>query len=365
MLSAALVVRTTSTPPRFASCLSPSALSLLTTPPPAAAVAAAAAARPPQRAPEKPLTRLTQSPTPMKLLLPLLLLFALAAAATWSPEDYEIFSLNDKVRADLGDETTFYSWLGVSSKASVLEISKAYRKVSRQLHPDKVAAGSSAAVRRGAEERFQRLSLVGNILRDQLLRKRYDYFHAKGFPQWRGTGYFYSKFRPGMALTAALVFAIVSALHFVALVIGRRQDIKRIEALQAQIKQQAWGGSGVPPADGSDRRVASDARTFVVAADGLVYLEDGLALHVLDPAAINPTPHWRESLLVAAPVAVWNATVGRWIGRVEPYVYTPPQDAANTAAAAAAAPVAVRKRKARGDKITLPNGRVAYGRKRN
>lgn len=178
-------------------------------------------------------------------LLSLILIFAtaisLVEASNWSPEDYEIFSLNDKVQQDLGKGASFYSWLELPNgpKSTLQEISKAYRKKSRILHPDKVSGSKS--LKKQAEERFQRLSLVGNILRDQSLRRRYDYFHSKGFPRWKGTGYYYSKFRPGIIMTVMILYIIVGGIHFVAMKISRKQDFKRLKDLKEETKKQAWG----------------------------------------------------------------------------------------------------------------------------
>lgn len=279
--------------------------------------------------------------------------------ANWSPEDYEIFSLNDKVKQDLGDETTFYSWLGLSSiKATTAEINKAYRKLSRNLHPDK----APRVHRKQAEERFQRLSLVGNILKDQSLRKRYDYFLAKGFPKWKGTGYFYSKFRPGFVFTITLLFLLVSGFHYASLAINRKQDIKRIVDLKLQLKNQAWGGSLVPPSDGSDRKVYNElnGKTFIVAADGNVYLEDNSSLLLLNENSVRTVPHFKESFLFRLPAYLWNISGGKITGLLinteveEPVVEEP--------IAAEDNKLKKKKKSQRGDKIELPNGKVIYGR---
>lgn len=32
---------------------------------------------------------------------------------------------------------------------------------------------------------------------------RYDFFYKNGVPRWRGTGYYYSRFRPGLGVSFA------------------------------------------------------------------------------------------------------------------------------------------------------------------
>ncbi|HXQ11870.1 MAG TPA: J domain-containing protein [Caulobacteraceae bacterium] len=61
-----------------------------------------------------------------------------------------------------------YQELGVSRQASADEIRKAFRKLAKQLHPDK-NPGNKAA-----EERFKRVSAAFDLLEDAEKRKKYD-----------------------------------------------------------------------------------------------------------------------------------------------------------------------------------------------
>jgi len=37
---------------------------------------------------------------------------------------------------------------------------------------------------------------------------RYDFFYKNGVPKWRGTGYYYSRFRPGLGVSPILGFPV-------------------------------------------------------------------------------------------------------------------------------------------------------------
>ena len=65
-------------------------------------------------------------------------------------------------------EKDYYQVLGVSADASQKEITKAYRKLARELHPDK-NPGDSAA-----EERFKEVSSAYDVLGDEAKRTEYD-----------------------------------------------------------------------------------------------------------------------------------------------------------------------------------------------
>lgn len=65
-------------------------------------------------------------------------------------------------------EQDYYATLGVSETATAKEITKAYRKMARELHPDK-NPGNAAA-----EERFKQISAAYDVLGDEAKRAEYD-----------------------------------------------------------------------------------------------------------------------------------------------------------------------------------------------
>ena len=71
-------------------------------------------------------------------------------------------------------EKDYYSILGVSSSADAKEITRAYRKLARENHPD--AKPDDAA----AEERFKEISAAYDVVGDPAKRKEYDEARAMG-----------------------------------------------------------------------------------------------------------------------------------------------------------------------------------------
>ena len=68
----------------------------------------------------------------------------------------------------------YYKTLGVSQSATAKEITKAYRKLARDLHPDKNPGDAVA------EEKFKEVASAYDVLGDDAKRKEYDEVRAMG-----------------------------------------------------------------------------------------------------------------------------------------------------------------------------------------
>ncbi|ORX39070.1 DnaJ domain-containing protein, partial [Kockovaella imperatae] len=142
---------------------------------------------------------------------------------SWTKEDYEIFDIVSELEAAEGKGTTFYSWLEIEPSASKNDIVKAYRKKSLELHPDKNVGGKDI------EARFARLGLINEILRSPERRDRYNFFYKNGVPKWRGTGYYYSRYRPTLSHTLIFLVFLTSLFQLLVLRMNYSRDKKRVD----------------------------------------------------------------------------------------------------------------------------------------
>ncbi|OAX83144.1 hypothetical protein ACJ72_02504 [Emergomyces africanus] len=198
-----------------------------------------------------------------RFLLVLSALLVLAAA--WSKEDHEIFRLRDEVQQTEGLNVTFYDFLGVTPSVSQADLLKAFRQKSKQLHPDKAKRAFVTAYRaknpskpgaqrakgpsdreiahavKLATERYARLGVVYNILKGAD-RERYDHFLRNGFPKWKGTGYYYSRLRPGLgSVLFGLFVAFGGGAHYGALVLSWKRQRDFVDRYIRHARRAAWG----------------------------------------------------------------------------------------------------------------------------
>ena len=150
-------------------------------------------------------------------------------------------------------EKDYYAVLGVAQNASGKDITKAYRKLARQYHPD--ANPNNAA----AEERFKEISAAYDVLGDESRRREYDEVRRLGPGAFGGPGN--------------------GSFHF------DMSDMAGAGGLGDLLGQMFGGGrragSGVGPQRGSDLE-ASLTIDFVDAAKGLT-----TSLHITSEAVCS------------------------------------------------------------------------------
>ena len=106
-----------------------------------------------------------------------------------------------------------------------------------------------------ASERYARLGVVTEILKGSS-RERYDYFVSNGFPSWRGTGYYYARFRPGLGTVLVGLFAFGGGLvHYGAMYLSWKRQRTFVNQLIRDSRKSAWGDDsgirGIPGVDGA------------------------------------------------------------------------------------------------------------------
>ncbi|KAL1793414.1 hypothetical protein ACET3X_008396 [Alternaria dauci] len=202
-------------------------------------------------------------------LLALVLCLFAAFAAAWTKEDHEIFRIRDEVVKADGANVTFYDLLGVKPSASQDQLTQALRKKSRELHPDKarkVFVSNYAKTHKKKPSNkeieahlkkvtaaYQRLSVVGKMLKGAE-RERYDHFLRNGFPAWRGSGYYYERFRPGLgSVIVGLLAVFGGGFHYFALLMSWKRRREFAERYIRQARKTAWGDEsglqGIPGVD--------------------------------------------------------------------------------------------------------------------
>lgn len=291
----------------------------------------------------------------------------------WSALDRELFLLNDQLKNDVllaGTPANFYSWLDIPRKASMDQITKAYKRLSRQIHPDKVNAVREKAYKQQqrelekrkleaaeknepleeldpdtllkpltaserkkeyklATDRFTRLGLVYKILNDVQARERYDFFLDHGFPKLKGADYFYSRYRPGVGFVLVFIYLFVGVGHYVSLRITSSQHRRHMSNIISDAKELAWP-NGIPASTPKTVIHQSNGKIFRVYPNGSVSLldDEGGKLKkphefVLDLSEVAD-PHWKDTLLFTIPQRLFRSLVpakedngGRKLGKRE------------------------------------------------
>ncbi|RKP14310.1 DnaJ domain-containing protein, partial [Piptocephalis cylindrospora] len=137
-----------------------------------------------------------------------LLLLLTQCVTAWEQVDMDIFDLVEVVnRYHNGRKTSFYSVLHVEPDATVPEITRAHRKISLSLHPDKNPSPE-------AKDTFNMLGAVTRTLKDPETRARYDFYLKNGVPTRHGASYLYSRYRPPLSHVLLFLALFISAVQY-------------------------------------------------------------------------------------------------------------------------------------------------------
>ena len=96
------------------------------------------------------------------------------------------------------------------------------------------------------------MSVVASVLTGAQ-RERYDYFLANGFPKWRGTGYYYTRYRPGLGTVLIGLFIFGGGfVHYGILHLNYKRQRAFMDRYIKHARERAWGnglGAGIPGVD--------------------------------------------------------------------------------------------------------------------
>lgn len=84
-----------------------------------------------------------------------------------------------------------------------------------------------------------------------------------GFPKWRGTGYYYARFRPGLGSVLLGLFMVMGGgFHYFALVVGWKRRREFAERYIRHARRMAWGDeTGLQGIPGVDATAAAAVNT--------------------------------------------------------------------------------------------------------
>src|SRR5947199_1695146 len=120
------------------------------------------------------------------------------------------------------------------------------------------------------KEKFAMLGSIGAILRDPESRERYNFFLKNGVPKWRGTGYYYSRHRPGLRTVIIFLTILTSLFHYVVMWINYYQDKRRVRYYIQESREIAWGKR--MKKQNTRKRISINDLTFIVDPDNVFLL---------------------------------------------------------------------------------------------
>jgi len=132
----------------------------------------------------------------------LLFVLVIPAARCWESDEMDVFDVVEEVNQN------FYEVMEISPDAELSEIKKAYRRLSKVLHPDKNDAED-------ADVKFRQLVSIYEILKDNGKREIYDRVLVEGLPDWRSPIFYYRRARKMSMLEISIILtAVISVTQY-------------------------------------------------------------------------------------------------------------------------------------------------------
>lgn len=164
-------------------------------------------------------------------------------------------------------------------------------------------------------DRFARLGKVVSILRDGHKRERYNFFYKNGVPRWRGTGYYYARWRPGFFTVVIFLFVLAAGLQHLAAWVNYHQEKRRIRQFvqdaRSEMASRATKNIGAATLGRSYLEIGKRVlRCEVKSDDYIVFYPEGEERIDLNVEWVEK-PSFKNVFLIAWPRRLINRAMGK------------------------------------------------------
>ncbi|KAA0191793.1 hypothetical protein HAZT_HAZT000897 [Hyalella azteca] len=140
------------------------------------------------------------------ILLGLCFIILIGPAHCWDSVQMEVFDVVEEVNQN------FYELMGLAQltwlyqiDATVSDVKRAYRTLSKQIHPDKSDDPD-------AEIKFRQMVAVYEVLKDPERRQHYDNVLVNGLPDWRSPVFYFRRARKMSMLEISVILTVVISI---------------------------------------------------------------------------------------------------------------------------------------------------------
>lgn len=290
----------------------------------------------------------------------LVVLLLVTLVYCFSPEEVEIFQLQQELVKKYGDEIDLYKFLKLpkARDSKSKDIIKNLRNLSKKYHPDK---------NKKYRKLYERLNKATQILSNDHRRKTYDYYLKNGFPDYNFSkgGFFFNRVQPKTWVLLAFLYVVASGVHYALLKIQHASNKRRIEGFVQQCKEQD-DTKGLGEKRLTFKQYEEDEPKQIIVRFGDVYLveKDGSESPISSDTVTEPGI--LDCMFFKIPLGLWNHTFGRLIPKKEiPTMEDVSQPQKGTIEGTKNKSSKVTRAKEGQKKMTLPNGKVIYSRKKD
>lgn len=154
-------------------------------------------------------------------------------------------------------------------------------------------------------------------MRNAGTRERYNHFYKNGVPRWRGTGYYYARFRPGVTSVVLFIMVLVAGMQYLAKWINfyqeKRKILQFVQDARANLNVSVPKGYGPPTLGRSYLELGHRTFRCEVKSDHYIIIHtdkpDEEPVHLNTEWVVQPRP--TDVYLVQWPLGVVNKLLGK------------------------------------------------------